>query len=96
MKLPAMPNLGGASTPTPPHSSDRLLSDLAVGSVAMYSSCQGESAASGVEESYLAALGLYPGSELRVCKVGEPWIVEVDHTRVALSAPLARRMRVGV
>ena len=91
MQLPEMASLEGGPTND---SGSVLLTELAVGAVARFESTDEGVDHSTTERSYLEALGLYRGNELRVCKIGEPWIVEVDHTRVALTTPLARRVRV--
>ena len=42
----------------------------------------------------LNAMGLTDRCELRVCKVGEPCIVQVNETRVGISSRLAREIMV--
>lgn len=42
----------------------------------------------------LNAMGLTEHCELRVCKVGEPCIVQVNETRLGISARLAREILV--
>lgn len=44
--------------------------------------------------SYVAALGLTDGCPLRVCRPGEPCIVQVRTTRIGLSACIARQLLV--
>ncbi len=44
------------------------------------------------ESRLLHAMGLTGSSDIRVCKTGEPCIVQVHATRLALSAALARRI----
>jgi Fe2+ transport system protein FeoA len=44
----------------------------------------------------LRALGLIDASLLRVCKDGDPYIVEVRATRIGLSRRVARRVFVTV
>lgn len=43
----------------------------------------------------LTAMGLTDRCELRVCKVGEPCIVQVNETRVGISSKLAREIMVA-
>lgn len=42
----------------------------------------------------LNALGLTDRCELKVCKAGDPWIVQVKSTRIGLSKALAQRIHV--
>ncbi len=42
----------------------------------------------------LRAMGLTDRCTLRICRGGEPCIIEVNSTRLALAAPLARRILV--
>ncbi|MCZ6446238.1 MAG: FeoA family protein [Planctomycetota bacterium] len=42
----------------------------------------------------LRAMGLTDHCTLRICRGGEPCIIEVNSTRLALAAPLARRILV--
>lgn len=44
------------------------------------------------ETELLQALGLAPGCDFRVCKQGEPCIVQVHQTRVGLPREVARRL----
>lgn len=44
------------------------------------------------ESRLLHAMGLTGSSDIRVCKTGEPCIVQVHATRLALSAAVARRI----
>jgi uncharacterized iron-regulated membrane protein len=46
----------------------------------------------GESRSQLRALGLTDGSVLRVCKQGEPCVVQVRTTRIGLSSGIARRV----
>ncbi|MEM9555131.1 MAG: FeoA family protein [Acidobacteriota bacterium] len=46
----------------------------------------------GVDRQLLAALGLCESSRLRLCKTGDPWIVQVCGTRIGLSDAVARRL----
>jgi hypothetical protein len=39
-------------------------------------------------------MGVHEHCELRVCKPGEPCIIEVERTRVGLSGPVASRLLV--
>ncbi len=42
----------------------------------------------------LNAMGLTDQCRLRVCKIGEPCIVQVNHTRLGLSGELAKKILV--
>lgn len=42
----------------------------------------------------LEALGLTRNCRFRVCKAGDPWIVQVRETRIGLAASVARRILV--
>jgi Fe2+ transport system protein FeoA len=46
------------------------------------------------EKRLLEAMGLTEEAEIRLCKTGEPCIVQVHATRLALSAAFARRILV--
>ncbi|MFN0057197.1 MAG: ferrous iron transport protein A [Planctomycetota bacterium] len=46
------------------------------------------------DAAYMAALGLTDGCPLRVCRPGEPCIVQVRTTRIGLSACVARKLLV--
>lgn len=46
------------------------------------------------ELALLAAMGVTERCELRVCRRGEPCIIQVKSTRLGLSSILARRIRV--
>lgn len=74
-----------ASTPKP-----ILLTELAVGAAARLHSldlCDEDCA-------LLRALGMSPSCQFRLCKVGEPWIVQVRETRIGLASPVASRLYV--
>lgn len=42
----------------------------------------------------LEALGMTRSCRFRVCKVGDPWIVQVRETRIGLAASVARQILV--
>jgi Fe2+ transport system protein FeoA len=42
----------------------------------------------------LEALGMTRSCHFRVCKVGDPWIVQVRETRIGLAASVARQILV--
>lgn len=42
----------------------------------------------------LEALGMSRSCRFRVCKVGDPWIVQVRETRIGLAASVARQILV--
>ena len=46
------------------------------------------------DRQLLTALGLAPKSLLRLCKAGDPWIVEVRSTRIGLAEAVARDLMV--
>jgi len=74
---------GEALTPIP-------LTDLTVGGTARLH-------ATGIDAGLvrlLRALGLTQSSELRLCKTGEPCIIQVRATRIGLSRDLADRILV--
>lgn len=66
------------------------LSELATGETARLH--QTELDASTVR--LLSALGLTPSSEFRLCKAGEPCIIQVRSTRIGLSRGVADRILV--
>jgi Fe2+ transport system protein FeoA len=41
---------------------------------------------------WLRALGLTDASDLRLCKHGDPWIIQVRSTRIGLSKSVASRV----
>ena len=42
----------------------------------------------------LGALGLVDHSRLRLCKAGDPWIVQVRGTRIGIAEAVARRLQI--
>jgi Fe2+ transport system protein FeoA len=48
----------------------------------------------GNELALLRALGLSQKCRLRVCKAGDPWIVQVRETRIGLAASVAEKILV--
>ncbi len=42
----------------------------------------------------LSALGLAPSTELKLCKIGNPWILQARGTRIGLSEEVAQRLMV--
>ena len=40
----------------------------------------------------LEALGMTRSCRFRVCKIGDPWIVQIRETRIGLAASVARRI----
>jgi Fe2+ transport system protein FeoA len=68
----------------------RRLSELKVGDVARIV----EAAIDPEDQSLLQALGLTDNSRLRVCKRGEPCVVQVRATRIGISSRIARHITV--
>ena len=62
------------------------LSDLRAGAIALFHEAKLDSEACRL----LCALGLTKSSRLRLCKHGEPCIVQVRSTRIGLSKSVAR------
>jgi len=48
----------------------------------------------GDDREMLRALGLAERSHFRVCKAGDPWILQIRGTRVGMSNAVARRLMV--
>lgn len=48
----------------------------------------------GRDREILSALGLSTGCRFRVCRAGDPWIVQVRTTRIGLADAVARKLRV--
>jgi Fe2+ transport system protein FeoA len=68
----------------------RRLSELEVGDVARMV----EATIDPEDQSLLQALGLTDNSRLRVCKRGEPCVVQVRATRIGISSRIARHITV--
>ena len=68
----------------------RRLSELEVGDIARMV----DAAIDAEAQSLLQALGLTDNSRLRVCKRGEPCVVQVRATRIGISSRIARHIRV--
>jgi len=66
------------------------LTDLPVGRVARLHAVDLDDAASGL----LRALGLTSDVDLRLCKAGEPCIVQIGGTRLGVSGAVANRILV--
>ncbi|HEX4953537.1 MAG TPA: FeoA family protein [Thermoanaerobaculia bacterium] len=66
------------------------LTQLAAGSRARLS----ETRLAAHERDLLTALGLSAGSCFRVCRAGDPWILEVRATRIGLADVVAERLLV--
>lgn len=69
---PKLPRVSASST-TPPSTAVPLAS-LRVGQIAIVH----EALVDAADAAYLRAMGLRPGSQVRVCRLGEPVIVEVS------------------
>ena len=76
--------------PVSAHKPTRRLSDLEVGDVARMV----DAAIDREAQSLLQALGLTDNSRLRVCKRGEPCVVQVRATRIGISSRIARHITV--
>jgi Fe2+ transport system protein FeoA len=46
------------------------------------------------DAALLEALGMTRSCRFRVCKIGDPWIVQVRETRIGLAESVARRLLV--
>ncbi|MCE2875533.1 MAG: ferrous iron transport protein A [Planctomycetaceae bacterium] len=46
------------------------------------------------DQCLLRAMGVHEHCELRVCKPGEPCIIQVERTKVGLSGPVANQLLV--
>lgn len=46
------------------------------------------------DRALLSALGLGDGSSFRICRAGDPWIVEVRSTRIGLADAVAAQLLV--
>jgi Fe2+ transport system protein FeoA len=78
------------SAVTPDHLTPVPLTALAAGASARLHD-------TGLDEdtrSLLRSLGLTDDSQLRVCKCGDPFIIQVRTTRIGVSGAVARRIRV--
>jgi Fe2+ transport system protein FeoA len=66
------------------------LTNLAAGCAArLHSADMGED-----DFALLEALGMTRSCRLRICKAGDPWIVQVRDTRIGLAASVASRLLV--
>ena len=74
----------------PANEATRRLSDLNVGDVARMV----DAAIDAEAQSLLQALGLTDNSRLRVCKRGEPCVVQVRATRIGISSRIAQQITV--
>lgn len=72
------------------HSSPVPLAQLAVGDIARVHDAQVEDATG----RFLRAIGLTGTAQLRVCRRGEPCIIQVRATRVGLARAIADRILV--
>lgn len=75
------PSTSSAASPVP-------LCDLAIGQTARLHRAELDHSVAG----FLRALGLTASSELRLCKAGEPCIIQVRSTRIGLSPSVACRI----
>jgi hypothetical protein len=75
---------------TPPSAIPVRLTDLKVGATARLHAAHLDSDVT----QFLRAVGLTHASELRLCKHGEPCILQVRATRIGLSGALARQIYV--
>ncbi len=84
-KHPSAPSLAAAAAADPVR-----LTNLAVGHRARLHA----SDLPHQDSALLSALGLAAGSRFRVCRAGDPWIVEVRATRIGLADAVARQLLV--
>jgi Fe2+ transport system protein FeoA len=83
------PRRGASVAPVPSPSPDPIrLSDLAVGVTARLHDAQLDAES----RAQLRALGLTDAARLRVCKQGEPCVVQVRTTRLGISSRIARHL----
>lgn len=76
-------------TDSPSRKNDPVaLTELTVGALARL---EGSDLSAG-DVALLQALGLTASCRFRVCKAGNPWIVQVRDTRIGLAAEIARRL----
>lgn len=80
----AAPASGAAQRPPVP------LSQLTEGSRGRLLSTELE----GRDREILSALGFATGCRFRICRAGDPWIVQVKSTRIGLANEVARRVLV--
>jgi Fe2+ transport system protein FeoA len=79
------------SLPRPlPEISPVQLTELAAGAaVQLHATSLGDE-----DFALLEALGMTRRCRFRVCKVGDPWIVQIRETRIGLAASVARQILV--
>jgi Fe2+ transport system protein FeoA len=71
-----------------PGASPVQLTELAAGAAAqLHATSLGDD-----DFALLEALGMTRSCRFRVCKVGDPWIVQIRETRIGLAASVARRI----
>ena len=85
-----MINTQGITPSTPLETIAVRLTELDVGDCARLQATQ----LVGQEREWLSALGLDDNSCLRLCKVGNPCIIQVSGTRIGLSEEVARKILV--
>ncbi len=82
----------GISSPRDPGPSATVpLLDLAAGTVAVLQQVSDQHS-----RAVLRSLGLTDGARLRVCRVGDPCIIQVRSTRIGLSRVVAQSVYVAV
>lgn len=80
-----------SSSPRPqPEASPVQLTELAAGAAAQLHAVNLRDE----DFALLEALGMTRSCRFRVCKVGDPWIVQIRETRIGLAASVARRILV--
>ena len=94
LNTPATPTttMPMAATNTPPENPPltRALTDLRAGEAGRLEDADLVDA----DRQLLGALGLVNHSRLRLCKAGDPWIVQVRGTRIGIAEAVARRLQV--
>jgi Fe2+ transport system protein FeoA len=87
---PARTAADGAANPAPGGAATRSLTDLTPGETGRLQGAELLEA----DRQLLSALGLVDHSRFRLCKAGNPWIVQVRGTRIGLADAVARRLQV--
>ncbi len=87
--MTAMPT-AATNAPSNKYPHTRTLTELRVGEVGRLEFAELLDA----DRQLLGALGLVDRSRLRLCKAGDPWIVQVRGTRIGIADVVARRLQI--